>query len=159
MAFDLEPVDETFFDAAPCRYVYAMDLAAPAHEVWAGLVADRPLSWVRGLRITWTSPAPFGIGTTRTAAGAFGAVRLDESYFRWEDGRRHSFTVMRSNSPMFRRFAEDYLVEPAEGGCTFTWTFAVEPRGPQPVIAAIGSAQRPIFAAMARDTRRHFGVR
>jgi hypothetical protein len=60
---------------------------------------------------------------------------------------------------MFRRFAEDYLVEPSDDGCTFTWTFAVEPRGPRPVVAAVGATQRPNFAAMARDTMRHFGAR
>lgn len=159
MSFALAAADETFVASAPCRYVFAMPLAAPAEQVWAGLVADRPLAWVRGLSATWTAPRPFGIGTTRTAAGAFGAVRLDEEYFRWEEGRRHSFHVLRSNVPMFVRFAEDYLVEPADGGCLFTWTFAVEPRGPRAAAAAIGAAQRPIYAAMARDTKRHFGLR
>jgi hypothetical protein len=159
MAFELDPVDEDFFGAAPLRYVFEMRLAAPAERVWADLVDDRSLSWVHGLKITWTSPRPFGVGTTRTAAGGYGAVRLYETFFRWEEGRRHSFYAVRANSPMYRRFAEDYLVEPADGGCTFTWTFAAEPRGARPVAAAIGAIQRPIFAAMARDTRKHFGTR
>jgi hypothetical protein len=158
MAFAVEPADESFFDSAPFRYVYPMELAASPEKVWAGLTADRALYWVRGLRVTWTSARPFAVGTTRTAAGMFGVVRLYERYFRWEDGRRQSFTVLRANSPLFRRFAEDYLVEPTDGGCRFTWTFAVEPRGPKPIAAAVGAVQRLIFAAMARDTRRHFGT-
>lgn len=157
MTFALASADADFVEHAPCRFVFPMQLAASAEQVWSGLVADRPLSWVRGLNISWTSPRPFGVGTTRTAAGGFGAVRLDEVFFRWEEGHRYSFSAVGANVPLLRRFAEDYVVEPAGEGCLFTWTFAIEPRGPRAVAEAVGRAQRPIYAAMARDTRRHFG--
>lgn len=159
MAFDLKPADESFLDSAPLRYVHVLELAATPERVWAGLTADRALYWVRGLSVTWTSPRPFGVGATRIAAGAYGAARLHESYFRWEEGRRHSFQVLRANTPLFHRFAEDYLVEPIAGGCRFTWTFAVEPRGARAVAASVGATQRLIFAGMAKDTQRHFGIR
>jgi hypothetical protein len=66
------------------------------------------------------------------------------------------FSVERSNVPLFRRFAEDYVIEPTAAGCRFTWTFAAEPRGPAAVRAIDHLMQRGIFGAMARDTRRHF---
>ena len=158
MTFALEPSDEDFVQTAPCRFVFPMRLRASAEQVWSGLVAERPLAWVRGLTIRWTSPAPFGVGTTRVAAVGFGAVRLDVVFFRWEEGRRYSFSAVGANVPAFRRFAEDFVVAADGDGCIFTWTFAFEPRGPRALAGALGAAQRPIFAAMARDTRRHFGT-
>jgi len=38
--FKLEPVDETFFDTAPRRYVETFEIGLPATDVWAELVAD-----------------------------------------------------------------------------------------------------------------------
>jgi hypothetical protein len=157
MAFALEPSDEDFLATAPQRYSYSMDLPAPPEKVWAVLAGDEPMDFVRGLKIRWTSPAPRGIGATRRANGAFGAIRLDERYFIWDDGKRTAFTVESSNVPFFRRFAEDYIVEPTAGGCRFTWVFAVEPRLPRPIAAANGSVQRGMFGQMARDLGKHFG--
>jgi hypothetical protein len=89
MSFALAPADETFLRDAPQRYEFRMQLPVPADTVWAeGLAGDRPLSWVRGLTVRWTSPAPRGVGTTRVAHAAFGAVRLQERYFVWDEGRR-----------------------------------------------------------------------
>lgn len=157
MAFRLEPTDPDFVTSAPQRYVYVMELPVPPDKVWDGLVADSPLPWVRGLSIEWTSPRPFDVGTSRIARGGFGAIRLHERYVVWEEGYRNSFVVERANVPLFRRFAEDYLVEPTPDGCRFTWTFAVEPRGPRAVAAVDNLIQRGMFAQMAADTRRHFG--
>ncbi|HJQ44231.1 MAG TPA: SRPBCC family protein [Jatrophihabitantaceae bacterium] len=158
MAFRLQPTDADFVANAPQRYVFAMDLPAPAETVWQGLVADKPLAWVRGLSIGWTSARPFDVGTTRTAKGGFGAIWLYERYVVWEEGHRQVFVVERSNVPLFHRFAENYLVEPTADGCRFTWTFAVEPRGPRAVRAVDNLIQRGMFGAMASDTRKHFGA-
>ena len=157
MPFALEPADEDFLANAPQRYSHSMQLPVPPERVWAVLAGDEPMDFVRGLTIRWTSPAPRGVGATRRANGAFGAIRLDERYFIWAHGQRTTFTVESSNVPLFRRFAEDYLVEPTASGCRFTWVFAVEPRGPRPIGAANGTAQRAMFAQMARDFRKHFG--
>lgn len=46
---------------------------------------------------------------------------LSERFFRWEEGRRQSFYVLKASSPLYRCFAEDYLVEPtSETSCRFT---------------------------------------
>ena len=156
MAFRLDETDADFVASAPQRYVYAMELPVPADKVWDGLVADTPLDWVRGLSIDWTSPRPFDVGTTRTARVFFGAMRVHERFVVWDDGRRKTFVVDKANVPLFRRFGEDYLVEPTPAGCRFTWTFAVEPRGPRAVAAVDNLVQRGLFSAMAADTRKHF---
>ena len=48
--------------------------------------------------------------------------------FRWEEGRRHAFSL-RVDLPLFKRFAEDYIVEPDGDETLFTWVVAIEPKG------------------------------
>jgi len=158
MASKLQPCDEGFFDSAPTRYVATMDVPLPADRVWADLTSDETLSWCRAIsRVTWTSPRPFGVGTTRTVRLRLGLLTVNERYFRWEEGRRKSFCVVEASMPLFRRFAEDYIVEEASpGNSRFTWTIAAEPfpatRPGAPVNALL---MRSLF----RDTRRHLGAR
>jgi hypothetical protein len=153
--FALRPVDETFFESAPEVVAETFDVAKPASEVWSELTADGALSFCRSLRgARWTSPRPFGVGTTRTMPALYGLLVIDEVYFRWEEGRQHSFYVERANLPMFRSLAEDYLVEPAgPSACRFTWTLAMEP-------TALGKLGSPLNARIVKDMfsdmRRHF---
>jgi hypothetical protein len=153
--FRLEPVDETFFETAPGRFVETFEIARPGREVWAELVADDALSFCRSLRgARWTSPRPFSVGTTRTMPAVFGALVLEETYFRWEEGRRQSFRVDRASLPLFRRLAEDYLVEePSPTTCRFTWTIACDPH---PVARPGGPVTALIIKGLFRDTQRHF---
>ena len=125
----LKPVDESYFDLAPQRFSRSWSIARPADEVWAELVGEQPLYWCRGLRIRWTSPRPFGVGTTRRAKAMGGLSVGDAYFFIWEEGRRQAFYFARYNLPVFTSFAEDYLVEP-EGTdhCRFTWQIALTPR-------------------------------
>jgi hypothetical protein len=156
--FALQPCDESFFDTAPKRYADAMDIPLPAQQVWEELTADGTLNWCRMLGGgTWTSARPFGVDTTRTMRVGFGALVINERFFRWEEGRRKSFYVVESSLPLFRRLAEDYFVEETTPtSCRFTWTLAAEPlpatRPGAPVNALLA---RSLF----RDTRRHFKAR
>ena len=148
---DLGPIDETFFDDAPVRYVRTWEVAKPAAEMWTDLT-DNPLHWCRGVKIRWTSPQPFGVGTTRHV-GVLGALQADERYFLWEEGRRQAFHGTRANLPIFKRFGEYYEVEPTgDSTCRFTWKFAVEP-------TALGRPGRPGTALLVKrlfgDTTRY----
>ncbi len=156
--FAMQPCDQTFFDAAPKRYVDTMDIPLPAQQVWAELTADGALGFCRMLTgATWTSARPFGVGTTRTMGVIFGALVIHERFFRWEEGRRKSFYVYEASLPLFRRLAEDYLVEETSStSCRFTWTIAAEP-------SPAGRPGAPVNALLMRsffrDTRRHFNAR
>jgi hypothetical protein len=156
--FKLAVADEAFLTSAPQRQVAEIEIPQPADRVWGALTADDTLSWCRALAgVTWTSARPFGTGTTRTVRTPLGALLLREVYFRWEEGRRKSFYVAEATLPLFRRFAEDYLVEPlSESSCRFTWTVASE----APPAARPGN---PLNAMITRslfnDTRRYFGAR
>jgi hypothetical protein len=126
---ELEPADESFFASAPFVHRYPVDLAVPPDTVWSSLTSDRSMwDWRLPIkRLTWTSPRPFGVGTTREVILSGGSFGIRERYFRWEDGRRMSFVATECDRRLLRRFAEDYLVESRPGGSRFTWTIALEP--------------------------------
>ena len=95
------PLVETgddFLEAAPFRYVYTVDRSVPPESIWAALTADNTLvSWsplVTGLR--WTTPRPFGVGTTREVT-MLRLLTKRERYYRWDSGRRK--TSPRSRHP------------------------------------------------------------
>jgi hypothetical protein len=153
--FRNEPVDETFFGSAPVTLSETFEIARPAADVWAELTADGTLWWCRILDdVTWTSPRPFDVGTTRTVKSLKGANTINEHYFRWEEGSRKSFYVVTATAPMFRRFAEDYVVEPVSGSsCRFTWTIAYESR---PSMKLGRPVNDRILRTLFTDTRRHY---
>lgn len=153
--FNAEPVDDSFFDAAPVRLSDTFAISRPAGAVWEELTSDNPLSWCRILNsVEWTSPRPFGVGTTRTVRSLAGTNVLRERYFIWEEGRRQAFYVVQASAPMFRRFAEDYVIEPiADGSCRFTWTIAYEPK---PAARLSGPVNRMLLRTLFNDTRKHY---
>ncbi len=154
--FQMEPADETFFDTAPVRLVSAFDISRSAAEVWDELSGPDALQWCRLLgEVRWTSLPPFGVGTTRIASALAGLSVLKERFFRWEEGRRQSFVVVEASTPMFRRFAEDYLLEPtSDTSCRLTWTIAFEPR---PVARVANPLNKLLLGTLFHDTSRHYG--
>lgn len=151
---ELEPVDESYFDLAPQRSSRSWSIGTAAEAVWAELVSDQPLHWIRGLRLAWTSPRPFGVGTTRRGKVMGGLAVVDERFFIWEEGRRHAFFVTRSNLPSYASFAEDYLVEPgASNDCRFTWRIAWTPRP-----LGRGPLNKRLFDYAFRATGRYFNA-
>ena len=156
MSFDLAATDETFIHQASRRVGLSVEVARPAHDVWESLTADDPMSSYCRItsRIDWTSPRPFTTGTTRTVRVLGGLFVIDESYVRWEEGRRKVFVGVRMNLPLIHRFAEDYLVEPmGSDRSRFTWTAVWEP-------TALGRPMEPVthglFSSLVPDIRRHF---
>ncbi len=55
-----------------------------------------------------------------------GAAALRERFYRWDEGRRMTFTAESASRPGFRRFAEDITLEPTSDGTRLTWTFAMD---------------------------------
>jgi hypothetical protein len=150
----LPRADEAFLESAPARFVDTVDIALPAATVWDELTRDGTLDWCRGLKITWMSPRPFGVGTKRQAQ-LFGVMlKVQEDYFVWEDGRRKAFTVTSVRPPVYKRSAEEYKVEPlGEDRCRFRWTLAFE----LTLLGKLSSPlSSPVIHRMFRDTRRHF---
>lgn len=151
---ELKPVDQHYFGLAPQRFSHTWSIAQPAEEVWAELTSEQPLHWCRGLRIYWTSPRPFGVGTTRRATTLGGLGVGDAYYFVWEEGRRQAFYFTRYSLPVFTSFAEDYVVESAGiDRCNFTWQIALTPTA-----LGRGPLNKLSFAYAFRATGRYFNA-
>jgi hypothetical protein len=127
--FPLEPADDDFIASAPHIFRFQERFAASPEKVWESLCSDASLTaWSSSIKeVTWTSPRPFGVGTTREVQPKVGP-RVKERYYRWDEGRSHAFYVTESTTGLFRRFAEDYIVEPDGDGTLFTWVMAMEPK-------------------------------
>lgn len=157
--FPVEPTDATLFTSAPHVFRYEKHFAALPETVWESLASDESLSaWGATVgELHWLTPRPFGVGTTREVVLAPGLARVRERYFRWDEGSGYSFTVYESSIPVFRHFAEDYIVEPDGDGTAFRWTVALTPKPafalPVKVLAPVLKAA---FGKMASDGQRYF---
>ena len=80
-------------------------LGRPVVDVDVACRRPERLRFVRGLTVKWTSPEPRGVDSTRVALAAFGAFRLQERYFVWDEGHRNAFMGTALNGPLLRRFA------------------------------------------------------
>ncbi len=89
-----------------------------------------------------------------------GPAQVHERFFRWEEGSGYAFYVYEANVPLFRRFAEDYRIEPDGGGTRFSWLVAIEPvaamRLPFKLLAPVVKAG---FGRMASDGQSYFAAR
>ena len=161
--FALEPADEAFFGSAPHVFTNRKQFAAPPERVWESLTSDESLAaWGSSVKfVNWTSARPFGVGTTREVALAPGIVRVDERFFRWQEGVRYSFYVEHASVPSLRRFAEDYLLEHVgEGHTRFTWIVAIEARPAFAVpLRAIAPVLKAAFGRLAADGEKYFRAR
>jgi hypothetical protein len=94
--------------------------AFPPEMVWNALL-DGPAwtEWLAITGVTWTSPKPFGPGTTRTVE--IGDHKVEETFFAWDEGTRMAFRFERSTLPVSAA-VEDYRVVPVEGGCELHWS-------------------------------------
>ena len=155
----LEPVDASFFDSAPQRHRFDVELPVPPERVWESLASDESLgAWPMGpgldLGVRWTTPRPFGVGTAREVRLPFGVLTLRERFFRWDEGEGYSFYAEQVNRPGFRRFAEDYVLEPEGTGTRFTWTVAIEPSARALGLAA--PVNRVAFGRTAAAAKTYF---
>lgn len=92
----------------------------PPAMVWNALL-DGPAwtEWLPITAVTWTSPKPFGPGTTRTVE--VGEQKIEETFFAWDEGKRMAFRFERSSLPVSAA-VEDYRIVPVEGGCELHWS-------------------------------------
>ena len=80
-------------------------------------------------KVEWTSPKPFGVGTTRTVSMSGDLVGYEE-FIAWEEGVRMAFTFVGCNKNTVESFLEDYRVtDLGDGRCRVEWYMALETRG------------------------------
>lgn len=155
----LEPVDESFFATAEHRYEFPIDLPVPTERVWESLASDRSVAdWGLGVRsLRWTSPRPFGVGTTREVQLPLGLMTVRERFLVWDEGKRYAFEVYEANRGLLRRFAENYVLEDRPQGSRLTWTIAIEPNPRAKLLVDLGRPlNRVAFGQFARGARSYF---
>ncbi len=160
--FALESADAAYFDTAPHVFRYTKHYDAPPERVWESLESDASISaWGPAVKtVTWTSPRPFGVGTTREVAPPGGLAKMRERFFRWDEGQGYSFYVYESSAPMFRRFVEDYVLAPDSDGTLFTWTLALEPKTALRLpFKALAPVLKAGFGRIPADGQKYFATR
>lgn len=136
---DQRPVGADFATGGPnaTTLVQAVDVASS--DLFA-VLAHGP-SWKEwlGIDVEWTSPEPFGVGTTRTIRR--GPMVADETFLVWEDGSRMGFRFDRCSIP-FKAFAEDYEIKSTgPSSCELHWHYAFEFGSPlAPVLSRVFGA-------------------
>jgi polyketide cyclase/dehydrase/lipid transport protein len=160
--YSLEPVDENIFATAAQIYRFPIRLRVSPERVWESLASDEsiaawPAAYLR--RLTWTSPRPFGVGTTREVVMPMGLMTVRERFFRWDEGKGYSFYVEAANRPGLRHFAEDYVVEADGDGALLTWTAAIDAKGRlAPVTTMLGPVNKRVFGLFVPAARKYFAA-
>jgi carbon monoxide dehydrogenase subunit G len=147
--YPCERVDLDFVDTARYRFVSTVDLAITPEELFEVLSeADSWSRWATALAdVKWTSPEPYGLGTTRTVTMRGGAVN-DAEFVAWEPYSHMAFRLNQSTTKGLAAFVEDYQVQETPSGCHLTWTVAITPRG---LITRLGMfVFRPVMARVFR---------
>ncbi len=129
---ELRPVDADFAHTGPNHKTIRQNIPKSADAVFRAL-EDGPAwkEWL-GIDVEWTSPKPFGVGTTRTVRG--NGQQIDETFLVWEPGQRMAFRFDRATPPL-RAFAEDYVItSTGENSCELAWSYALEWAGPFPAV-------------------------
>lgn len=102
-------------------------------------------------RVDWTSPKPYGIGTTRSVHMMGDMIGFEE-FVEWERGKRMAFSFIGCSKNVTEKFIEDYRVtDLGDGSCKVEWHMAMEPRG---IARHFMFLTRPI---MGLANRRMFG--
>ena len=125
-----ERVDLDFIDSAPHRFVSKVDLAITPEQLFEVLADETSWPhWATAINgVTWTSPQPRGVGTTRTVKMR-GGITVHEEFLAWERYSHMAFRFNEANTGTVAAFAEDYRVVPTSAGCHLTWVMAMKPNG------------------------------
>lgn len=148
-----DKVDDAWIDAAPVRLVNSVDIAAEPAQIWTAL--EDAAAWPRWAtvitNVEWTSPQPFGVGTTRTVTMRGGMVG-DEEFITWEPHRRMGFRFNQASMDGVRAFAERYTLDARDGTTRVEWVMAMAPKGVSRAIVPI--TRLPMRSAFGRMLRR-----
>jgi uncharacterized protein YndB with AHSA1/START domain len=108
---------ETILDAPPER-VFEVFEDPGSWPVWADAIK----------KVTWTSPKPFTVGTTRDV-DIMGVLIAHERFFIWEPPHRMAFYFEATNKPAVTSLGEFYELQPVDGGRTrLIWRVVYESR-------------------------------
>jgi hypothetical protein len=150
-----------FVDEAKYSFKNSVDLSISPAQLFEVLAdADAWPRWAKAItKVTWTSPLPPAVGSTRTV-DMLGGLVGDEEFLVWEPNARMAFRFNESSEKNVVAFAENYDVVETASGCNLTWTLAMEVSGPSKVVMPL---TRPLlnlgFKSFLRNLRRYTAKR
>jgi hypothetical protein len=154
---DLQLVDDHYVETAPHRFANSVDLAITPEQLFEVFhdAAAWP-RWVKALtKVTWTSPQPFGPGTTR-AVHLRGGIVGHEEFFGWDEPSRIAFRFNAMSTRLVTAFSERYDVEPIPGGCRLTWSVGIDvPGAAQPFVRLGHGRLDALLASFLGHLRRY----
>lgn len=134
-------VDLDFLQSAPVKIVNIVDIQATPEQIFAVFEDEHAWpKWFKGIvDVEWTSPKPYGVGTTRTVS--LGALKVWEHFIHWDQNKRFTFYFTKTNLPFVKALAEDYeLVAVNENTTRFSYTVAYDPALPLRLLGPFGKA-------------------
>ncbi|HET6734353.1 SRPBCC family protein [Mycobacterium sp.] len=161
--YPCERVGLELINTARFRSTNSVDLAITPAQLWQVLeeAESWPL-WSPLTRMTWTSPAPFRLGSTRAIEMRNGGAALEE-VIAWQPHSHMAFRMNKSSFARERASVEEHRIEPTPQGCRLTWTLAHDPQNP-PLLARIiakrvmTSKYREYLAKLRQYTDQRFGM-
>lgn len=144
---ECRPLTLADFDRLTDSFRFETELDATPEQVFA--VFEDPASWPVWVdaitNVTWTSPKPFEVGTTRDVS-IIGGLKVHERFFIWEPNRRMAFYLEGTNKPAVAALGEYYELQPlGEGRTRFVWRIAYEPKS---MMRFLSPVLRPLVRLM-----------
>jgi hypothetical protein len=129
--YPLEPAGEDLLRRAQAHSVAEREIPVPAEHLFA-ILEDGP-TWSKFFpvirKVEWTSPKPFGEGTTRTVT-VVGGARLEEVFWAWKPGSRMGFAITAASNRSLKGLVELYDVLPIDPKrCKLRWEMGMELAG------------------------------
>jgi uncharacterized protein YndB with AHSA1/START domain len=124
----LRSEDLSFVERAPVVVRAEVTVPAAPAEVWPAL-ADAPawVQWFAGMEdARWTSPPPYGVGSTRSVRVM--GLAADETILAFDPAKRFAFRVDAANVPALAALVEEVTLEPAGAGTRVVYRQALEPK-------------------------------
>lgn len=150
-------------NTARFRSINSVDLSITPSQLWQVLEdAEAWPQWSYVTRMTWTSPRPFRIGTTRAIETRTGGRVVDE-VIAWHPQVHLAFRVNAVSEPTEGGSVEEFRIEPTPRGCRLTWTLAHDPKkaslGVKLVAKTVMNARyRQYLDKLRKYTGQRFGV-
>jgi hypothetical protein len=123
-----ERVGLELINTARFRTTNSVDLPITPSQLWQVLEdAEAYPQWSYVTRMTWTSPRPFRVGSTRAIETSVGGHVVDE-VIAWHPQVHLAFRVNAVSAPAEGASVEEFRIEPTPQGCRLTWTLAHDPK-------------------------------
>jgi hypothetical protein len=149
--YPCERVGLDLIETARFRSTNSVDLKITPGQLWQLLEeAESWPKWSYVKQMTWTSPKPFRVGTTRAVDTRTGG-RVHEEVIVWHPQVHLAFRVNEVSEPPGGGSVEELRIEPTPQGCRLTWTIAHDPKHP-PLLARL-----LLKRMMKRNYRKYLG--